>query len=58
MENLYGSESGLQLFGFFASPRADVINSSESRFVSLSHRSCEVGLRFLMIVVLIKVVNI
>ncbi|KAF8085309.1 hypothetical protein N665_0672s0025 [Sinapis alba] len=39
VESLYGSESGLQLFGFYASPLVDVVNWSESRLVSLSHRS-------------------
>ncbi|KAL0862485.1 hypothetical protein Bca101_041603 [Brassica carinata] len=41
VENLYGSGSGLQLFGFYTSPRVDVANWSESRLVSLSHRSYE-----------------
>lgn len=50
---MYGSEPGLQLFGFYASPPVAVMNWSESRLVSVSHRSYGVGLRFLMIVMTI-----
>uniref|UniRef100_M4CLP2 Uncharacterized protein n=1 Tax=Brassica campestris TaxID=3711 RepID=M4CLP2_BRACM len=39
VENVYGSEPGLQLFGFYASPPVAVMNWSESRLVSVSHRS-------------------
>lgn len=53
MEKLDGSESGLELFGFYTTPRVDVANWSESRSMSLSQTSYKVGLRFLMIVVAI-----
>ncbi|KAL0770296.1 hypothetical protein Bca101_035447 [Brassica carinata] len=39
VENVYGSEPGLQLFGFYASPPVAVMNWSESRLESVSHRS-------------------
>ncbi|XP_013752199.1 E3 ubiquitin-protein ligase APD1 isoform X1 [Brassica napus] len=39
VENVYGSEPGLQLFGFYASPPVAIMNWSESRLVSVSHRS-------------------
>ncbi|CAH8348009.1 unnamed protein product [Eruca vesicaria subsp. sativa] len=39
VDKLNGSESGLQLFGFYTSPRVNVVNWSESRLVSLSPRS-------------------
>ncbi|KAG2326487.1 hypothetical protein Bca52824_009215 [Brassica carinata] len=39
VERLGGSESGLELFGFYTAPHVYVANWSESRLVSLSHRS-------------------
>ncbi|KAG2289827.1 hypothetical protein Bca52824_049431 [Brassica carinata] len=44
VENVYGSEPGLQLFGFYASPPVAVMNWSESRLESVSHRSYGVEL--------------